>query len=265
MSEKENPSAASSATSDAWSHPSDERNPHSSSKGMDGARDLAQNVKHVADGVVEQARKTAEAQVSDNKARAVDGLNSVAKAIRKTGENLRADDQDALTGYLDRAATQVDIAAGYIRSRTVGQIAGDVERFARREPALFLGGAFVAGLVGGRFLKSSTATPASASPVHDRVYPHPENASTSRARPSREISGAGGPAPHPAEGATPKQRPDAGASATSSVARDTQPSGSAHAPVAPKSAQNQAGNGGGASRSGAAGRDGAAPKSPGGT
>ena len=32
---------------------------------------------------------------------------------------------------------------------------GDVGDFARREPALFLGGAFVLGLMGGRFMKAS--------------------------------------------------------------------------------------------------------------
>ena len=97
MIEKQNLSSPSSGA-DARSQPGEEGNAKSSSKAKDGARDLAQNVKHVADGVVEQARKTAETQVSDNKARAVEGLSSVAKAIRKTGENLRADDQNALTG-----------------------------------------------------------------------------------------------------------------------------------------------------------------------
>jgi hypothetical protein len=188
MIEKQNLSSPSSGA-DARSQPGEEGNAKSSSKAKDGARDLAQNVKHVADGVVEQARKTAETQVSDNKARAVEGLSSVAKAIRKTGENLRADDQNALTGYLDRAATQVDMAAGYIRNRTVGQIFGDVESFARRAPAFFLGGAFVAGLVGGRFLKSSRATPSGASSIHAHVFPHARNGSTS---PQPQAGGGGG-------------------------------------------------------------------------
>ena len=38
---------------------------------------------------------------------------------------------------------------------------GDVGTFARREPAMFLGGAFVLGLLGGRFLKSSHVRPPS--------------------------------------------------------------------------------------------------------
>jgi hypothetical protein len=266
MNEKQNPSSASSGPN-AGSHSSDEASAKSSSKAREGGRDLAQNVKHVADGVVDQARKTAEMQVSDNKARAVDRLSSVAKAIRKTGENLRADDQDALTGYLDRAATQVDMAAGYIRNRTVGQILGDVEGFARRDPALFLGGAFVAGLVGGRFLKSSTATPSGASSIHAHVHPHARNGSTSDALRSPDAASHPSLAPHPAEEGTSKRHSDPGASATTpDMSRDAQLSASTHIPVATKPTQPQAGNGGGStSKSGPAHRDTTAPKSPGGS
>lgn len=164
MNEKASSSTHTSAGQAGWSHPSAQDASQAGSKAMEGARELAQNAKHVAGDVVEQARKTAESQVANNKTRAVDSLNSVATAIRKTGEHLRAEDQAGLTTYFDRAATQVDAAAGYIRSRTIGEIASDVEGFARREPALFLGGAFVAGLVGGRFLKSSTAAASSSSP-----------------------------------------------------------------------------------------------------
>jgi hypothetical protein len=103
----------------------------------------------------EQARKAAESQLFAGKTRAAEGLGSVADALRKTGEQLRSEEKTALTGYIDQAAHQVDVAAGYLKSRSLNDVIGDVESFARREPALFLGAAFVAGLVGGRFLKSS--------------------------------------------------------------------------------------------------------------
>ncbi|MGD0678658.1 MAG: hypothetical protein ABSC94_24890 [Polyangiaceae bacterium] len=163
MNEKSNPSRQAPAGHDAWSYPSAQESTNDSSKVMEGARELAQNVKHVAGDVAEQARKTAESQVSNSKTRAVESLSSVAHAIRRTGEQLRAEDQGEMTTYLDRAARQVDAAAVYIRNRTIGEIAADVEGFARREPALFLGGAFVAGLMGGRFIKSSTIAPATSS------------------------------------------------------------------------------------------------------
>ena len=64
--------------------------------------------------------------------------------------------------YVDQAADQVERLSEYVRERDVVQIAGDVEKFARREPALFLGGAFVLGLCAARFLKSSAQSSQSA-------------------------------------------------------------------------------------------------------
>jgi hypothetical protein len=126
---------------------------------IDGARELTDEMKHLAGDVASEAKKTAESGISAGKKRAADGLASVANAIRKTGEHLRAEDQGAFTEYFDSAARQVDVASEYLQRRTLGQVIGDVEQFAHREPALFLGGAFVAGLLGGRFLKSSRPAP----------------------------------------------------------------------------------------------------------
>ena len=44
---------------------------------------------------------------------------------------------------------------GYLRNQDVGAIIDDVERMAREQPVMFLGGAFMLGLVAARFLKSS--------------------------------------------------------------------------------------------------------------
>jgi hypothetical protein len=122
---------------------------------VDGAHDVSDGVKHLAEDVMGQTRKTAETQVSAGKARAAEGLKSVASALRKTGEHLRQEDQDAFTEYFDQAAQKVDAVSGYLRKRTLPELVTDVEGFARRDPALFIGGALVLGLVGGRFLKSS--------------------------------------------------------------------------------------------------------------
>lgn len=136
-------------------HIATRRRSRSKSNLIEGAHDVTDDMKHLAGDVAGQAKKTAESGLSAGKKRAAEGLGSVANAIRKTSEQLHADDEGALTEYLDRAARQVDVASDYLKRRTLGQLVGDVEGFARREPALFLGGAFVAGLVGGRFLKSS--------------------------------------------------------------------------------------------------------------
>jgi hypothetical protein len=127
---------------------------------LEGARGLSDEMKNLAGDVAGEAKKTAESGLAAGKKRATEGMASVANAIRKTGEHLRAEDQGGFTEYFDRAARQVDVASDYLQSRTIGDVIGDVEQFARREPALFLGGSFVAGLLGGRFLKSSRPAPA---------------------------------------------------------------------------------------------------------
>jgi hypothetical protein len=119
------------------------------------AKELTDEMKHIAGDVAGQARNSAEVQLSSGKDRVARGLDDVAEALRHSGEHLRGKDEAGISQYVDRAAEQVEVVSGYLQNRTVGQIVGDVEQFGRREPALFLGGAFVLGLLGGRFLKSS--------------------------------------------------------------------------------------------------------------
>jgi hypothetical protein len=123
------------------------------------AHDLTDEAKHVAGDVVTHARKSAENQISGGKDRIAEGLGSVAKAIRHTGEELRSKDEAGLTEYVTRAAAQVETASEYLKDRSLSEVLEDVGSFARREPAMFLGGAFVLGLIGGRFLKSSHVEP----------------------------------------------------------------------------------------------------------
>lgn len=116
---------------------------------------VADQVQEKAGQAADQARQQATARLADQKERATGGLGTVAHAMRQTGDTLREQDQDAVAGYADQAADQVERLADYLRGRNVLQLLGDVEGFARRQPALFLGGAFALGVLGARFLKSS--------------------------------------------------------------------------------------------------------------
>jgi len=98
------------------------------------------------------------------KARAADELGRVADALRQTGDKLRGDNAgSAVEGYIASAASQVDRFSSYVRSTSVRDMVGNVERFARQQPTLFVGGAFMLGLLGARFLKSSSDSGASRS------------------------------------------------------------------------------------------------------
>lgn len=109
----------------------------------------------VAGQVVDQAKQQATSQLASRKDQAVDSLGTVAQAFRQTGEHLRQNDQHGIAQYADKAAERVEQFTDQLRGKDVQTIVRDVERYARQQPALFLGGAFVLGLLGARFLKST--------------------------------------------------------------------------------------------------------------
>jgi hypothetical protein len=107
-------------------------------------------------GIMDRVRERAAAQLSTQKDRATDGLGSVAQAVRQSTQHLRDNKQDAIAQYVDKAADQIDRFSTQLRNRDVGELVNEVQRFARKQPALFVGSAFAIGVIGARFLKSSS-------------------------------------------------------------------------------------------------------------
>jgi hypothetical protein len=142
------PGTPTSATPSTSSGPTDAG--ASSAGVIDQAKETISNVASQAGGKVASRLDT-------QKDQAAEGLGSVAQALRQTGDQLREQNKGAAVHeYISSAADQVERLSGYLRSTNVNQMVNQVEQFARRQPALFLGGAFVLGLIGARFLKSSS-------------------------------------------------------------------------------------------------------------
>jgi uncharacterized protein YjbJ (UPF0337 family) len=116
---------------------------------------VTEQAQQAAGQVVDQARQQVSSRLAGQKDRAAEGLTSVAQALRQTSQHLREQDQQNVTGYIESAASQVERVSNYLKHNDLGGLIDDVEQFARRQPALFLGGTFVLGLLGARFLKSS--------------------------------------------------------------------------------------------------------------
>ena len=121
---------------------------------------MAQNsnpaeLKSAALSVAEEARKTAETQIASQKGRVAEGLGTLAQALRVGTSAPKHQLSAEVRPYMTYAADQVEQAAWYFGHRSLKEMAQDFETFARREPALFLGGAFATGLFGGRFLKAT--------------------------------------------------------------------------------------------------------------
>jgi hypothetical protein len=107
-------------------------------------------------GIMGRVRERATAQLSTQKDRATDGLGTVAQAVRQSTQHLRENKQDAVAQYVEKAADQIDRFATQLRDRDIGELVNEVQRFARKQPALFVGSAFALGVLGARFLKSSS-------------------------------------------------------------------------------------------------------------
>jgi hypothetical protein len=117
--------------------------------------DLTDKAKEQAGGLADKAKETASEHLSDGKEKATGVLSDAAEALHSVGDTLRENDQDAFARYADMAASQVQQFTDAIRGRSVGELLDEAEDFARREPALFLGGAFLLGIFGSRFLKAA--------------------------------------------------------------------------------------------------------------
>ena len=109
-------------------------------------------------GIVGTVRERATAQLNTQKDRATDGLGSIAQAVRQTTGKLREDQQDIVAQYVEKAADQIERLSNTLREKDVSELVEDAQRLARRQPALFIGGSFAAGLLAARFLKSSRDT-----------------------------------------------------------------------------------------------------------
>jgi hypothetical protein len=139
-----------------------ENKPNGSAKtGNGAARSDAENAANggangaTANGVLGGVKQRVTSRVDEQKNRAAAGLGGIADVFRTASNELR-NENETLASYVDMASDQVKRIADQIRQKGVEDMIDDVHLFARRRPALFIGGAFLVGLGIARFLKSSS-------------------------------------------------------------------------------------------------------------
>ncbi|RYZ07368.1 MAG: hypothetical protein EOO73_11980 [Myxococcales bacterium] len=127
--------------------PNDERSEEQPS----AAAALKDRLEDKAQGALSYARGAAERR-KDEVAEKAEG---VAQAIHHASTKLRSAQHEELSRYTDEVASKLEQLASSLKGRDLGSLLGEVTRFARRQPALFLGGAFTTGLIAARFVRSS--------------------------------------------------------------------------------------------------------------
>jgi hypothetical protein len=131
------------------------------------ATGIVTDAKNAASHVVEDLKAKAASAADEQKGSAAQALGTVASALRGAAEDLRQGEVAALGTYAENAAQQVEKVAGYLRDQDLKGLTRDTETFARRHPEVFLGGAFLAGLLAARFFKSSRPQPSATEPGFD--------------------------------------------------------------------------------------------------
>lgn len=124
----------------------------------DQAADLGRKATQGARDVATEAQSQARNRIERGKQDAATTLSSVATSLLQSGLQLRDEQQEMASEYVERAARQIERAANYVQHADLREVVDEVEDFARRRPALFIGSAFAAGLLAARFLKSSRTT-----------------------------------------------------------------------------------------------------------
>jgi mitochondrial fission protein ELM1 len=142
--------------------------PYATERAQDRSHEVAEQAKQTAQEAMHTVQERTRSTLSQQKDRAASSLDNVAQALRDTGEQLRSHDQASFADYAVRAADQLELFSESIRTKDVNEMVGDVERFARRQPEIFLGAAFTLGLLAARFFKSSSR--ASEEEMYNRPY-----------------------------------------------------------------------------------------------
>ena len=124
-----------------------------------GADNLLQQAKDTTSEVVDQVQPQAGSRIDRQTDEAAPEIEKVAGAVRQLGEGLGGQDQGPIAHYAAeygrKAAEGLERFTNYLRENDTRALVTEIENFGRRQPALLLGGAFLLGLAGARFLKSS--------------------------------------------------------------------------------------------------------------
>lgn len=121
----------------------------------DKAENLANQAQDKAGDVLDKAQETAKTTITQQKGRAAEMVDSIADALHQTGQHLEDNNQAPIANFAHQAATRLEQFSDDLQNKSVDEMVGGVEDFARRDPQLFLGGAVVLGLLAARFFKAS--------------------------------------------------------------------------------------------------------------
>ena len=122
---------------------------------QDPLADAGQQASESIGQIAERATNIGYTRADTGREQVADGLTTLASSIRRASSDIEGE-QPALANVTETAAEQTDRIARYLQQTDAREIVHNVEDLARRQPLLFLGGAFVLGLAASRLLKAAS-------------------------------------------------------------------------------------------------------------
>jgi len=120
------------------------------------AGETLQAVRAEGQDLAATARDKAEQVVEQQKAAGAEQGHHLADAVRRVADDLE-DTSPEIARHVRSAAESVDSLATALRERSVGDLLGEVNAFAHRQPVAFFGAAMAAGFALTRFARSSAS------------------------------------------------------------------------------------------------------------
>ena len=129
------------------------------------ARQAGEDMKSAASDVAQSAQSEVEQKAVTAKRNVADEVSNVASALRSASEQLRDGSPQERT--FAQVADSLANASETIRDKDFGEMARDLQSYARDNPAVFLGGAALLGFAAARFAKASAESDEAPSAAHN--------------------------------------------------------------------------------------------------
>ena len=119
------------------------------------AREAKDTITTKTKEVVSQAKGYGQEYAQQGRERAASRIGDVSRSVRETADRFDPERDPNIARYTRMLADRLEGAATYVREHDFSRMRKDCEYLARRNPAVFFGGMFIAGFAAARFLKAS--------------------------------------------------------------------------------------------------------------
>lgn len=124
-------------------------------KAREKGGELAEEGREKAEELAHKAGDMARSRADEEKVRVAGGIRTVADALRRGSEDL-PEDRRTYGRFVEAVADRAEGLSRYLEERDVDDMTREAQQFAREHTGMVVGGAFALGLLGARFLKSSS-------------------------------------------------------------------------------------------------------------